>query len=553
LISKGKPTMRKTIFGTILICFLSLLFVGSLMATAPPVFILGNILVDIRENTCRPIHGLGISGLEYGIPHVDNLICPARYPGTAGTDYFVPSSSQFQSAKSLGSRVVRLPFDLGRLVPGSLNINYVPGKDIVFDQVYLGYLRQCLGMAQDYDQLLILDMHNYLYYIDDYAKKIFLINDSLIHRELLNQTWTQLVQEFANSPALFGYEIMNEPNKTSHESNWLSIAQSAINRIREVDSDHFVFVNGKTFSSAGGWLNAENDNLEKLTDTASKLVFTPHLYADSNYNGKYDGEIDDYPPDGWKSELYRLAWGAIKWSREYNKPLLFGEVGFLTKTDAWDIVFKELLREYLMLHNVGIILWALEPEDIPHQDTYILGESKAIAKTFAEYSTKKINFQNRNGGDYIFHNNLQNGYQVYAWEGVASRILEAGGLDNSPSLSIHFNGNWSDGFDIASKNIKDEHSDFDIRGSLNVSFYYKGEASLRTSFCDESISGCGQIIVTPRQAELTKIEIPITQQMLPSSGKFDRIKFQTGDGAFVGDIILDEIILTPCIQKRTQG
>jgi len=143
-----------------------------------------------------------------------------------------------------------------------------------------------LDSAQAAGQMVILDMHNYARYYGNPMGQ----NDAAKFADV----WSRLAQEFGSHPALYGYELMNEPHDLPNGSTtWASLAQAGTNAVRTKDQSHWVLVPGYGWQTATSW--PDNNPTLNVQDSAGKLLYAAHLYFDSDYTGTY---AKSYTADG---------------------------------------------------------------------------------------------------------------------------------------------------------------------------------------------------------------------------------------------------------------
>jgi endoglucanase len=219
------------------------------------------------------LFGVNITGAEFG---------DSNLPGSLNTDYIYPSTyNGYQSNsyfKSKGQTLVRIPFRWERVQNqfyGSLT-----STDIL-------EIRKMLDNASAQNQKVILDMHNYGRYING-SETVLTRADA----DKLADVWKKLASEFQAHPAVWGYEIMNEPHDLPEgDDSWLDIAQVTVNAIRAVDQSHYILIPGSSWQSADRWPQV-SDNLKNIQDpadsTLSKIIFAAHQYFDADSSGGAD-------------------------------------------------------------------------------------------------------------------------------------------------------------------------------------------------------------------------------------------------------------------------
>ncbi|MFN0071880.1 MAG: glycoside hydrolase family 5 protein, partial [Chloroflexota bacterium] len=225
-----------------------------------------------------------LSGKQFGVSIAGADFAESRLPGTRNTDYiYAADASRQQYLATRGQKLIRIPFRwerVQRTAFGPLWTDDIAG------------LRAMLDAAAAAGQVAILDMHNYARYYDvpltraDAAK--------------LNDVWQKLAHEFRGHPALFGYEIMNEPHTLPEGSSaWADLAQAATTAIRKEDSNAWVLVPG--YAWQGAWYWPQNNASLNVTDPAGRMLYAAHQYFDRDGSGTYGSGFDQegaYPAIG---------------------------------------------------------------------------------------------------------------------------------------------------------------------------------------------------------------------------------------------------------------
>lgn len=130
---------------------------------------------------------------------------------------------------------------------------------------------------------------------------------------------------------------------TDYEADvWPRFAQAAIDTIREIDSNAYIFVNGDNVGVASTW-RLSNENMVDLTDPADKLVFEAHQYFDTNsastYLNSYDAEgVDD-------NTGVELVAPFKAWLQEYTLRGFLGEFGAPNDDPRWVDLEEALLED----------------------------------------------------------------------------------------------------------------------------------------------------------------------------------------------------------------
>ena len=192
----------------------------------------------------RHLGGVSLAGAEFGSHHPE---FSNRNPGLHGHDYIYPSERTIAYFAEQGLGLLRLPIRWERLQPEF-------GKPLAPDE--LKRMHQVLHLAAEHGAQVILDLHNYARYqvVLSGRSRSVVIDERIagerpVPRSALADLWQRLAEEFADSRAIAGFGLMNEPHDLGN-SDWKLISQAAVTAIRSVDHEVTIFVSGD------GWANA---------------------------------------------------------------------------------------------------------------------------------------------------------------------------------------------------------------------------------------------------------------------------------------------------------
>ena len=222
-----------------------------------------------------PLAGVGVNlaGAEFQVQTwgVDNV------PGTYGTDYIYPNTTEIDYYVGKGVNVFRLPFAWERLQP-TLNGD--------FDSTELGRLNTVVNYATGKGASVLLDPHNYGRYSanapNQYSGNVVGTN---VPASGFANLWSRLATEYkANSKVVFG--LMNEPHDMPSTANWVTSANSALSAIRTAGAANLVTVPGNYYTGAHNWTTTDNaTQMLNVDDPGNNYVFEVHQYFDSDYSG----------------------------------------------------------------------------------------------------------------------------------------------------------------------------------------------------------------------------------------------------------------------------
>lgn len=257
-------------------------------------------------------------------------------PGVEGTNYFYPTEDYFRRYAAKGIRFIRFPFLWERVQP------QLGGE---LDQAQVALLQRTLDFADKYGIRVILDLHNYARYRGQ------LIGSPQVSYASYADVWKRLALTFQKHPALYGYDVMNEPHDT--QGLWPRAAQTAVDSIRTVDMRTPIFIAGDSWSSAQRWPQVNGDLLIK--DPADNLIYEAHIYFDEDSSGNYaSGMKGVHPMIG--VERTRPF---IEWLKKHNLRGFIGEYG-IPAHPQWLEAMDNLLS-YLGEQCVPSAYWAAGP------------------------------------------------------------------------------------------------------------------------------------------------------------------------------------------------
>jgi endoglucanase len=271
--------------------------------------------------------GLNMAGAEFAATVL---------PGKDGTNYFFANEDVFKNWSVRGIRFVRFPITWERLQPG---LGYS------LDLTYAALISRSLDYAQKYHIRVILDLHNYT----RYQGKV--LGSGSVPYYRFHDVWTRIAQKWGSHPALYGYDLMNEPNGAV--AYWPTAAQYGINGVRAADNAHYIFVEGNAWASAERW-PIWSDSLRDLKDPVNKLIYEAHVYFDADGGGSYQqyGAANLDPQAG----VNRVK-PFVEWLVQNSKKGYIGEFGVPDKDARWNIVMDNMLT-YLKQNCIPATYWA---------------------------------------------------------------------------------------------------------------------------------------------------------------------------------------------------
>lgn len=191
------------------------------------------------------------------------------------------------------------------------------------------------------------------------------------HRDLQDHyagVWAAIAMRFRDHPAVLGFDLMNEPSPGSlfdlretlsgvgagegsrserfDRTLLAPFYRRVIERIREVDPDHWIFVEPR-FGGPGNGAVQYLPVIEDPRPGPSRIVFAPHLYS-IRYEGRMEYDrAEDQVVDRWEA-------ARIEETRLQNWPIVMGEFGM----DRTFPGAAEYLDDVLQMADRMMISWA---------------------------------------------------------------------------------------------------------------------------------------------------------------------------------------------------
>ena len=283
---------------------------------------------DIDAQGPIALIGLNVAGAEF---------TSSALPGKEGTHYFFPPKQYFDRWAEKGITSVRFPIKWERLQPK------LKGK---FDEVYAGHIDAMLDQAEHNYIDILLDVHNYARYRGD------VIGTKNVPVEAFEDLLSRIAQRWGGHPALYAYDIMNEPYGA--DDKWPAAAQAGINGVRKHDTQKPIFIEGTSWSSAARWPKY-GDALLELKDPSDNLVFSAHVYLDPDASGSYKQTHDKFDPMVGVNRVKPF----VNWLKKNYKRGHIGEFG--VPNDPKYLKAMDNMLGYLQENCIPVSYWAAGP------------------------------------------------------------------------------------------------------------------------------------------------------------------------------------------------
>ncbi|HYL78878.1 MAG TPA: cellulase family glycosylhydrolase [Bryobacteraceae bacterium] len=276
--------------------------------------------------------GVNLAGAEFG---ENNL------PGTLGHDYTFNSETTYRYFSAKNLNLIRLMLRWERLQPvlrGPLDANYLAG------------VKNNVAWAKAHGDRVVLDIHNYGRYkiTENGVLTTYTLDNSYggvvkVSGADLADLWAKVAVEFRDEPAVYAYDLMNEPHDMGSAS-WKNISQAALMAIRSTGDHKLIMVPGDNWSSAEQWARTHGPT-SWIADPALNFAYEAHQYFDRDSSGTYALTYDQelaLNPNLATSGAARVA-PFINWLTGNNVRGYVGEYGIPNTDVRWLAVLDSVL------------------------------------------------------------------------------------------------------------------------------------------------------------------------------------------------------------------
>ena len=307
-------------------------------------------------------HGVAMTTLE-GTPNT--------LPGDLNGAVFITPDNHFSYYKSKGLDHIRLEGAWERLQPrlyGALGEQLLDAPNDPNNPLRnpVALVTHDLDRAKANNLKVILDLcHNYgrryIGYNGSWANKTqVVLGSDQCPIDAFADYCVKVVQAFGSHPAVAAIDLMNEPHDMpTGGTGWRQAAQAAITAIRKVNTKIPIMVEGYNWASAEVWPNV-NPDLHTLSDPNNAIIWSAHVYFDSDSSGTYGNGTQAAPSDQTIG-VTRLA-PFVAWLKQHGYSN-FGHIGEFGAPDQaqWQNIVKNFMTS---AKSNGIALTA--HQDLPY-------------------------------------------------------------------------------------------------------------------------------------------------------------------------------------------
>jgi len=330
-------------------CFLLFLFMCQLSPSFGQGFLRtqGQAIVNETGDTML-LKGIGLGGwmLQEGYMLQTADFATAQYQirakieeliGETYTDEFYDAwltnhmrKTDVDSLKSWGFNCVRLPMHYN-LFTLPVEEEPVPGQNTWLTKGF-ELTDSLLSWCKQNNMYVLLDLHaapggqGYDQAISDYDPEKPSLWESTENQDKTVALWRHIAEYYADEPWIMGYDLLNEPNWDLPGNQSLrALYQRITDAIREVDTNHMIFIEGNWFA---------NDFTGLTPPWDDNMVYSPHKYW----------SINDQASIQWVLDI----------RDQHDVPLYFGETG--ENSNTW---FRDAARLF-ETNGLGWAWWPLK-------------------------------------------------------------------------------------------------------------------------------------------------------------------------------------------------
>jgi hypothetical protein len=254
------------------------------------------------------------------------------------------TAADFEILKKCGANFIRVPFNYRLFIDDNQpDILKSEGFEL-FDRLF--------KLCAQYQIFVMIDLHaapgsqNPDWHSDNSVGMPLFWEYSVFRNQTVD-LWHAIAGRYCNEPYLMGYDLLNEPAM----ADWdvlNAFYDNAINRIRTVDKNHLIVLEGSFFSMDFSKLKYFND-----TNLAIGFHYYPTVWNPDLLNASMDRGIR-------KNKIRAGLSGILDQTERFGRPVLCGEFGYAAKDCGSPELAVELLTDTLDLleeYQVDWLLW----------------------------------------------------------------------------------------------------------------------------------------------------------------------------------------------------
>lgn len=186
---------------------------------------------------------------------------------------------------------------------------------------------RALPLCQELGIAVVIDLHTPPGGLEGHQMALF--SDAACQEKFIS-VWDRLAAHYRNAPAVWGYDLLNEPAEGRLGAgllDWRALAEKVARRVRAIDPDRAIIVEP---GAHGGWSNLP---FFPPLDVPG-VVYSVHMYEPMAFT--HQGVLDGLPAgiaypgtiggEHWDRETLRRKLQPVRdYQRDYNIPIYIGE------------------------------------------------------------------------------------------------------------------------------------------------------------------------------------------------------------------------------------
>jgi sugar phosphate isomerase/epimerase len=247
-------------------------------------------VLQAHRGTRDLLRGVVLAGGSFGSADVNDAF-HAGAPGRYGYDYSYENAASWDYLAARGVRLVRLTFAWERLQP-------MPNGPLDHDAV--ARLSTAVENARRTGIAVVLDLHGYGTYaaapaVGGTTPRRLVLGSPELPAASLADFWSRLVAETKGNPAIYGYDVLNEPTSLAARGDdgaalWEQISQLAVQAIRRAGGTGAVLVSSYGETAPGAW--GRMHPKPWINDPLNHVRYDAHVYFDADNSGHYADRYD---------------------------------------------------------------------------------------------------------------------------------------------------------------------------------------------------------------------------------------------------------------------
>ena len=272
---------------------------------------------------------------EVSAPHAPSSVGVTLVGGDReGAEFGYPGAEHLDYYNNKGLNLLRIPFKWEKIQPALFG---------ALDMTEVAKIRQVTNGAVIRGIRIILVPYNLGKYNGN------AIGTAAVPATAFNDFWRKMATEFSGDASVWGVELMAKPEVT--QGTWPAIAQGAVDALRGVGFDRFIFVDGECRSEARVWTTC-NAGLN-IVDPLNRYAYASSQYMDADGSGQY---LVGYDREGHYNEMpVEYVQPFLDWATARNARAIVSEIGVPWRDNRYGNMINYF--NYVMTPQCLLSIW----------------------------------------------------------------------------------------------------------------------------------------------------------------------------------------------------